>query len=195
MGCSSSKVANEPGNLSSKIVSELPRVLSNFDGKRFSLLWRGSQNGFTAQAFHSRCDGHANTLTIIQDTKGNIFGGYTPVKWSSPKSDEFQADATGSSFLFTVKNPHNVDPTKFPLKPEQKEFAIFCAANLGPAFGNGFDLSVSDNANTRTASFTHMFGWTYENTTGVGGKSPASTFFTGSGHYAVKEVEVFEVLD
>jgi hypothetical protein len=38
-----------------------------------------------------------------------------------------------------------------------------------------------------------MFGFTYVNDTGKGGVSPSSTFFTGSGHFSVKEIEVFEI--
>jgi hypothetical protein len=56
---------------------------AQFAGKRFTLLWRGSRKGFGAGDFHSRCDGHPPTLTLIQDTKGNIFGGFTPVEWVS----------------------------------------------------------------------------------------------------------------
>jgi hypothetical protein len=40
-------------------------------------------DAFRANQFHRRCDGHANTLTVILDTKGNIFGGFTPVEWES----------------------------------------------------------------------------------------------------------------
>jgi hypothetical protein len=60
-----------------------PALFAEFRGKRFTLLWRGSRDGFLAQNFHDRCDGHANTLTFIEDTEGNIFGGFTPVEWES----------------------------------------------------------------------------------------------------------------
>jgi hypothetical protein len=43
----------------------------------------GSHDGFTAQEFHLRCDGRANTLTLIVDTDENVFGGFTPVKWAT----------------------------------------------------------------------------------------------------------------
>jgi hypothetical protein len=60
-----------------------PGLLAEFHGKRFALLWRGSRDGFLAKEFHGRCDGHANTLLLILDTQGNIFGGFTPVEWES----------------------------------------------------------------------------------------------------------------
>jgi hypothetical protein len=38
------------------------------------------REGFGILEFHRRSAGHANTLTMILDTKGNFFGGFTPVK-------------------------------------------------------------------------------------------------------------------
>jgi hypothetical protein len=195
MGCGSSKVQNAPGQFASLVVPSLPSFLEEFKAKRFLLLWRGSRDGFAAQAFHKHCDGHGNTLTFVADTKGNVFGGFTPVKWETRTSDNFKADDSGTSFLFTIKNPFSVPEKKFALKPDQKQFAIFCSPAYGPAFGNGFDLAVSDQSNTHTTSYAHMFGYTYANDTGKGGASPSSTFLAGSGHFSVKEVEVFEVLD
>jgi hypothetical protein len=76
------------GWLDSLIVSDFPPLFEEFRAKRFNLLWRGSRDRFTAQEFHRRCDGRATTLTLISDTKGNIFGGFTPVKWESSAPGE-----------------------------------------------------------------------------------------------------------
>jgi outer membrane murein-binding lipoprotein Lpp len=59
----------------SRIISDFPEIFAEFRGKQFVILCRGSRDGFKAKEFHRRCDGHANTLTVILDTKGNIFGG------------------------------------------------------------------------------------------------------------------------
>jgi hypothetical protein len=64
----------------SQIISYLPELFEEFRLKRFVLLWRGSRDGLNSHAFHSRCDGHGNTVLLILDTNGNIFGGFTPVK-------------------------------------------------------------------------------------------------------------------
>jgi len=37
-------------------------ALTDFENKSFSLLWRGSRDGFDAAAFHRLCDGKANTV-------------------------------------------------------------------------------------------------------------------------------------
>jgi hypothetical protein len=63
----------------------------------FSLLWRGSRDGFGAGDFQKLCNGHANTLTVILDTNGNIFGGFTPVEWESYA--RYKADRSLKSFL------------------------------------------------------------------------------------------------
>jgi hypothetical protein len=64
----------------SRITAVFPEIFAEFRTKPISLLWRGSRDGFKAKEFHRPCDGHANTLTVILDTEGNIFGGFTPVK-------------------------------------------------------------------------------------------------------------------
>jgi hypothetical protein len=78
---------------------------------------------------------------------------------------------------------------KFALKAAEKDKAIVCDSSRGPHF-NG-DIAVYDNCNANTDSFTRYFGYAYVNDTGLDGK----TFFTGSGEFTVKEIEVFEITD
>jgi hypothetical protein len=63
------------------IVPAFPELFTEFHRKRFTLLWRGSGHGFDPRTFHNHCDAHRNTLTILLDTTGNIFGGFNPVAW------------------------------------------------------------------------------------------------------------------
>jgi hypothetical protein len=182
-------------SLDSRIISGFPEIFAEFRGKRFSLLWRGSRDGFAAQEFHRRCDGHANTLTVILDTQGNVFGGFTPVEWESRKpnsqshSSSLKADGSQKSFVFTLKNPHNVPARRFALKAEKKQSAIYCGSGWGPRFEGG--IAASNNCNANTDSYTNYFGNFYTNDTGLA----RETFFTGSGHFRVKEIEVFEITD
>ncbi len=39
---------------------------------KWSLLYRGTRDGFGTNDFHSKCDGHSNTLTIFK-AKGSVF--------------------------------------------------------------------------------------------------------------------------
>jgi hypothetical protein len=50
------------------IVSQFAGLFPEFGGKRFPLLWRGNRDGFYAADFHVRCDTHANTLRVIENT-------------------------------------------------------------------------------------------------------------------------------
>jgi hypothetical protein len=180
-----------PVGWNSEIVPDFPKLFEDFNEEQFALLWRGSRDGFRAKAFHSRCDGHPNTLTVILDKRGNIFGGFTPVEWESdsPKNPgKWKADPSLESFLFTLKNPHNVPARTFALKAEKKDEAILCRSDYGPRFG---DIVVSDNCNANTDSGTSRFGDRYTNETGL----DHQTFFTGSLFFKVKEIEVFEITD
>jgi len=75
--------------------------------KKFTLLWRGTRDGFEASTFHAICDGKPNTLTVVKTTTGWIFGGYTSLPWSS--SQGYKPDS--KAFLFSLKNPKN-EPSK-----------------------------------------------------------------------------------
>jgi hypothetical protein len=185
MGCGPSRVRNAPGPFSSAIVSELPAILEEFRGKQFSLLWRASQDGFSAKSFHTQCDGTGNTLTVILDKSGNIFGGYTPVKWDSKGGA--RPDESGKGFLFTIKNPQSVGPKKFPLNDDRKSQAIFCDPSWGPHF---YDAGIYDNSNANNVSHSWYFGAAYNNDTG----KPGETVFTGAGSFTAKDVEVFQII-
>jgi hypothetical protein len=54
--------------------------------------------------FHWCWDCHANTLELIFDIKGNIFGGFTPVEWESGDMRTKDEQILGS-FIFALKTP------------------------------------------------------------------------------------------
>jgi hypothetical protein len=60
-------------SFASLIVAAFSALFAEFREKPFSLLWRGSRDGFGARDFHSRCDGHAPTLALIQERPGQHF--------------------------------------------------------------------------------------------------------------------------
>jgi hypothetical protein len=183
-------------SLNSVIISEFPEIFTEFRGKWFSLLWRGSREGFGAIDFHHRCDGHENTLTLVLDMEGNIFGGFTPVEWESRVYDEsvygyncYKADDSLKSFLFTLVNQHAIPPRKFPLLEEKKEEAIMCDSNLGPSF-SWADLRISGGCHISYTSLSCL-GVAYTNDTDV----QQSLVLAGGSKFMVKEIEVFEIRD
>jgi hypothetical protein len=139
-----SAVSPPPSGWNSETVPDFPKLFEDFKKKRFTLLWRASRDGFGARDFHSRCNGHPNTLTVILDTNGNIFGGFTPVQWESRTKEQYEkADPSLKTFLFTLTNPHNVPARKFALKAEKRRGAIWCNSDGGPS------LNAATNASER----------------------------------------------
>jgi hypothetical protein len=151
------------------------------------LLWRGSRDGFSAEAFHRCCDRRERTVTLVRDTEGNLFGGYAVPAWKSRFFTKRKPDSSSQGFLFTVKNPHNLPPQKFKLIKGQESSAIKVSSKNCSCFGED-DLFISSDCNRRR-SHCRGFGTAYENTTGIEGR----LVFAGSDTFIVSEIEVFEV--
>ena len=60
--------------------SKLNGWLPQYD--KWHLLFRGSRDGFTAHAFHTKCDNKGPTVTIVK-SGNNVFGGFTRNSWKS----------------------------------------------------------------------------------------------------------------
>jgi hypothetical protein len=70
---------------------------------------------------------------VVVNTDGNVFGGFTLLKWKSDA--KWKRDDSLRSFLFTLTNPHGVPPKKVALKEEQKHCAIYCISEFCAVFG------------------------------------------------------------
>jgi len=65
--------------------------------------------------------------------------------------------------------------------------AIYRSSSYGPSFGGGHDISIKNNANSNTNSYTN-FGGSYSVPSGVQGQY---TILAGSRYFTPDEVEVF----
>jgi hypothetical protein len=71
--------------LNSSILSDLKEInelmtLCEFPvDQKWRLIYKGSEDGFKASDFHSKCDNKPNTLVVIKSSNGNVFGGYTDI--------------------------------------------------------------------------------------------------------------------
>ena len=134
----------------SKRENELLNKLYEWSGgKKLELLFRGTRDGMTCKDFHNKCDNKGPTITLIKNDKGFIFGGYSSISWINDNNDTFHS--APDSFLFTLTNIHNTQPTKFPSKNDNYE--IKHNSGYGPTFGGGHDLGTYSN-------FTNDGGWT-----------------------------------
>lgn len=149
---------------------------SSFKNGNFKLLYRLTKDGKGSSYFHRLCDNQGPTLTVIKDSRGYIFGGFTTVGWAQTSS--YYSDS--NAFLFTLHNPHSIPPTKFTGSDSN---AIYCNSSYGPTFGSGHDIYVDSSFSSCSISFPS----TFRDTTGKG-----NAIFTGNTSFDVSEMEVWQ---
>lgn len=140
------------------------------------LLYKASRDGDKASIFHEKCNGKGATLTLIKNSNGFQFGGFTMANWVSGggacSSDE-------KAFIFSLN-------TKKMFKVKEKTKAIYCESNYGPCFGYcGTDICIKDNFLTNNNS-TSNTPFNYE-------CSSKSELTGGNPWYKVTELEVYKV--
>eukprot|EP01084_Bolivina_argentea_P067980 123715_1 len=107
---------------------------------KFNLLYRASENAFSAYKFHELCDNHAPTICIIQSENNHIFGGYTSIKWSSDHG--YKTDNKAFLFLIRSQTKNEKCPVLFECKCS--DTAVCHWKGRGPLFGGGFDIQIAD---------------------------------------------------
>ena len=94
------------------------------------LIFKMTENGFTAKDFHHYCDNKGPTLILIKTSNDEIIGGFTPLNWETTTEREKKYDELGLTFLFSLTLNKKFDMIKRYTYP-----AIENVANLGPEFG------------------------------------------------------------
>jgi hypothetical protein len=167
--------------LSSQQSFDLIKVCEFSIKDKWALLYRGTRDGFSAANFHSKCDGHNNTLTILKANGSSyIFGGFTSISWDS--SCQYKSDP--SAFLFSLTNKNSQ-----PCKMRQVNYgdSIYCKSDYGPTFGGGKDIYVCDYANRLAGSYSNL-GREYQHPQPSQGQS----FLAGSFKFQLSEIEVYQ---
>ena len=160
----------------------------DLNGRKWSLLYRGSRDGFRASDFHSRCDYKPNTLTIVKSTNGNIFGGFTSAQWKS--IDSFEKD--NSAFIFSLINQENKSLLFEQTSNGKSSIGLF--REYGPLFGNidGNDINIFGCSNTNTTSYSNL-GNSYTHPDYPFGSERVKTILAGTHNFQVLEIEVFQL--
>jgi hypothetical protein len=171
----------------------IPRIFTEFLGHRWTLLYRGSQDGFTAKDFHRKCDNFLGTLTVIQTTEKHVFGGFTPLMWSSPPNGLTVYDKSLKSFVFTLENPLETKPMIFKLRADRRKLAIVCCASWGPTFGMK-DIRVETVCNKKVNGVSPNLCGDFGDAYAVGTGYEGVKLLTGEDRFLVKEIEVFQVI-
>ena len=151
--------------------------------KKLELLYRGSRDGSTSEAFHNKCDNKGETIRKNKNQSGYIFGGYNPTSWSK----EGNWVQNNDCFLFTLTNVHNSEPTKFPHKKGQDSHKN--SSDSGPKFD---DIYIESNYKTSESSINFPRG--YLDTLSLG-----KSIFTGFkdnkiNSVKINEIEVFKIV-
>ena len=180
---------------STLLCADYQMKLNDFYGnakQKWELIYKATRDGFRAEDFHRCCDSKGPTMTIIQSKNDNyLFGGYAQTSWDC--DGYYGQDPV--AFLFTLANPHNIQPTKF-FRKSNERFCVGHSNKCGPCFGGAEkdekkfdDIEISTNANQNRNSVC-SFPSSYTDTTGMG-----EILFTGTKNFMVEEIEVFKRLD
>ena len=104
--------------------------------------------------------------------------------------DEYRDDP--DAFIFTLKNPHGVPPTRL-LKRKESDCAINGDPEYGPIFGNGCDIVLRNECNKKNSCSINNYGsygyechQIYKTSLFVGTNKPDNT-----NYFDVLEYEVF----
>jgi hypothetical protein len=154
-------------------------LIQNLFGRKtnLTLLYKGSRDGFTAQAFHTKCDNQGATLTVIRATNGRIGGGYTPKSWHS--FDGYIYVPPGEAFIFSVSGN---SASKY-YNNRLPWYSIGCHPRHGPIFGGGHDINVPNNSNSSSGHTNTPHSY----------DSPSNTSIFGSYNFTTSEIEVYKV--
>ena len=165
---------------------ELIKLCEFSPNDKWSLLYRATRDGFGSSDFHSRCNGHSNTLTIFKAKgSGFIFGGFSSVEWEPYARGGFKSDP--NAFIFSLTNGEN-KPVKIKIDPNRYQYAILCHSEWGPTFGR--DIQIANNGNTTMEGYSQL-GWTYRHPQYRSGTNEACTFLAGSHKFKLNEIEVY----
>ena len=126
--------------------------INNFIGQilDLQLLYRGSENNFETESFHSKCDKVKGTLILIKNNEGFIFGGFTSESWEG--NNITKKDEKAFCFSINLKKIYNIIFGKD---------AIKCNINYGPIFLNDifgfrkYNLMVGECSQIKAC---HYFG-------------------------------------
>ncbi len=146
---------------------------------RFQLLYKGTKDGDSREAFHKKCDNQGPNISIIESTDGQIFGGYTSKSWIM-NNNNFTPDP--ESFLFNINNKR-----KYPVSNNRglfKDVGHLCDFG-GDSSANFHELWINNNYFFDGGGVNNGKGYNFTNFELSGGKNTLK----------IKELEVYKVIE
>ena len=153
-----------------------------------NLLYRATRDGFSAEAFHSKCDGVANTITIIKNNFNYVFGGYASEPWNSSGSYIYDRNA----FLFSLRK-YGISQKNDKFLVGSIGYALYGHSNYGPTFGAGHDLHICDHSNVTIGNHSN-FGHSYILPAGlIYGRTARDRLAGNYNQWKTVEIEVYQI--
>jgi hypothetical protein len=151
------------------------------------LAYKGSRDGFAADTFHEHCDDVGETLVVVRDHNGWVFGGYASEPWTS--GGGYRSDANAWLFALRRQNGDNdAEPVYAPEKLEQTganpRQAVYHHPGYGACFGGVHAFSISTSCNQNFVSSSNVGSSFRQSASGVPNISERKKF-------KVTEIEVF----
>jgi len=147
---------------------------------KFNMLFNTAKDGDSASTFHYYCDWVSPTVTVVLDTEGRKFGGYSTNAWCQPSAGSVYSRAP-ESFLFNLSNNK-----KFDFINNSDSNAIYKSNSYGPTFGGGHDLYLANSCKSNTNSYCSKNTFNTGETNLLGNKSSTS--------FQVSNYEVYQVI-
>ena len=140
------------------------------------LLYRKTSDGSKSEDFHKKCDNKGITITIVETTKGYIFGGYTELNWDSRSGSR----TDNSTFIFSFNNKE-----KYTAK--NTNTSIYCGSSYGPYFGYiGYPEIYFDQNLDLGGAYNTSQNYTF--------LPEGKTIANGDNNWNIKEIEVHKIL-
>lgn len=166
-----------PSKLTEAQKKQIQSLLGDVD---LHLLYKASVHGYTASAFHQRCDQQGPTLIVAYLNSGDILGGYTSQDYTQAR--QYVNDE--KAFLFTFQG---TTPVQFKVITPNGNQARYDDYNNGPCFGNEVYFLYANGAQVHcNAGNVYKFS-TYS----------VNNYANGmyGNNQALSECEVFKVTD
>ncbi len=173
----------------SLILNQMERLnlIEMTEQKGCELVYRATKDGFTIDAFHSKCDDKQNLISIIRNNLNYVFGGYTSVAWK--KTSEWITDP--KAFIFRLRRNGETQKDKFLV--ESNEASAFNGTSSDYVY-YGNDIVLCNLSNQNFGSFC-LFGASYKLPPGfMYNTDKSKSFLAGNfNKWLTTEIEVYEI--
>lgn len=161
----------------------------------YQLLYRGTRDGFSAAAFHEKCDMMGPTLILCKSNLGKVFGGFTETAWDSKEPEDLdffvnpENENLSRCFLFSLSQKQKYPPKTYKNSDQDVFSGSYSLKTTGPCFGQG-DLSIPSHCNVeKSASMLGVSFWVPPGTN----KLDQFSYLGGAQSFQLEEIEVFLV--